>query len=201
MGETDGGEGRMAWHVIECFEGKDREVYGRLAALGFEVWRPVLKVRPSTRWSGKPLEAKRQKPRYVAIFGRYLFIHIEMTDSVYGAIKEQPGVEAWLCFAGSNEPATVPDALIEHYRQFKPERVDTATVYKNGDIVRALQGPFATFHGVVDRIDSRGVLCVEMSIFGRPTPIIFPVGHVELVEQSRRLPIERDVKQRPRKRA
>jgi hypothetical protein len=45
------------------------------------------------------------------------------------------------------------------------------------------------------------VLCVEMSIFGRPTPIIFPVGHVELVEQGRRPPIERDVKQRLQERA
>jgi transcription antitermination factor NusG len=191
----------MAWHVIECFDGKDREVYGRLAALGFEVWRPVLKVRSTSRWEGKPLGATQRRSRYVAIFGRYLFIRVEMTDSIYSAIKEQPGVDAWLCFAGSDEPATVPDALILHYRQLRLDRADVSIVFTKGDVVRALQGPFATFQGVVSRVDSRGVLCVEMSIFGRPTPIIFPVGHVELVEQGRRPPIERDVKQRLQKRA
>jgi transcriptional antiterminator NusG len=191
----------VAWHVIECFEGKDREVYGRLAALGYEVWRPVLKVRSAARWNGKPLEVNKRKPRYVPIFGRYLFIRIKMTDSVYGAIKEQPGIDAWLCLAGSDEPAIVPDELIAHYRQFKPERVDSTIVYKRGDIVKALQGPFATLQGLVRRVDTKGVVCVEMSIFGRPTPIIFPVGHVELVEHGRRPPIEHDVRQRPRKRA
>jgi transcription antitermination factor NusG len=191
----------MAWHVIECFDGKDKEVYGRLAALGFEVWRPVLKIRSTSRWEGKPLGATQRRPRYVAIFGRYLFIRVEMSDSVYSAIKEQPGVDAWLCFAGSDEPATVPDALISHYRQMKLDRAEASTVFSKGDVVRALTGPFATFQGVVSRLDSRGVLCVEMSIFGRPTPIIFPVGHVELVEQGRRPPIERDVRQRLQKRA
>jgi transcriptional antiterminator NusG len=191
----------VAWHVIECFEGKDREVYGRLAALGFEVWRPVLKVRSAARWDGKPLEANKRKSRYVPIFGRYLFIRIEMTDSVFGAIKEQPGVDAWLCFAGSNEPAIVPDELIAHYRQLKIERVVATTIYKNGDSVRALQGPFTNLQGIVKRVDTKGVVCVEIGIFGRPTPIIFPVGHVELVEHGRRPPIERDVKQRLQKRA
>jgi transcription antitermination factor NusG len=189
------------WYVVECFEGKDREVYGRLAALGFEVWRPVFKARLSSRWAGRPLEARKRTARYQALFGRYLFIRVEMSDSVYGAIKEQPGVDAWLCFAGSNEPATIPDELITHYRQMKLDRPNVTITFTKGDVVRALQGPFATFQGVVSRVDSRGVLCVEMSIFGRPTPIIFPVGHVELVEQGRRPPIERDVKQRLQKRA
>jgi transcriptional antiterminator NusG len=189
------------WYVVECFEGKDREVYGRLAALGFEVWRPVLKVRSASRWEGRPLEAKQRRSRYVAIFGRYLFIRVDMSDSVYSAIKEQPGVDAWLCFAGSDEPATVPDALILHYREMKLDRAEVSTVFAKGDVVRALTGPFATFQGVVSRVDSRGVLCVEMNIFGRPTPIIFPVGHVELVEHGLRLPIGRDVKHRLQKRA
>jgi transcription antitermination factor NusG len=186
-----------AWYVVEAFDGKDKEAYGRLAALGFTVWRPVVKVRTSVRWSGKPLEAKRQRVRFVPLFGRYLFVRVVMSDSVFGAVKEQPGVNSWLCFAGSDEPAKVADALIEHYRHLDLKPVEKPPDFGKGDIVRALSGPFAGLHGRVDRIDSRGVLCVELSIFGRPTPTIFPVGHVELVEQSRRLPIKRDVSRRP----
>ncbi|WP_424363589.1 transcription termination/antitermination protein NusG [Methylocystis parvus] len=191
----------MAWHVIECIEGKDKEAYGRLAALGFEVWRPTLKKRESTRWQGKPLEKRQRKPCYVPIFGRYLFIQVDMSDAIFGAVLEQPGVYSWLCYAGSDDPATVPDEWIAHYKQFKPECVDVMPTLAAGDKVGITQGPFAGLQGVVNRVDKRGVVCVQLDIFGRPTPLILPVGHVELVEQGHRPPIERDVEQRQRKRA
>lgn len=189
------------WHVIECYDGKDKDVYGRLAALGYEVWRPVVVVRSWRRWKGKRLAERDRIKSYAPVFGRYLFVHVEMNDSVRSAIKEQSGVHSWLCWAGSNDPASIPDELIEHYRMFEHKPVEVAIVFAAGDTVRALHGPFGGFEGKVTRVDSRGVVCAEFDIFGRPTPVIFPVGHVELVEQGRRPPIERDVKQRPRKRA
>jgi transcriptional antiterminator RfaH len=189
------------WHVVECYDGKDKEVYGRLAALGFEVWRPTVVVRTMRRWRGKPTATGERIKVFAPVFGRYLFIRVAMSDSVRSAVKEQPGVHSWLCFAGSDDPATMPDALIEHYRQLTHKPLEVAIVFAVGDKVRALHGPFAGFEGETIRVDSRGVVCAELTIFGRPTPVIFPVGHVELVEHGRRPPIERDVKQRPRKRA
>jgi transcription antitermination factor NusG len=189
------------WHVIECYEGKDKEAYGRLAALGFNVWRPTIVVRSTRRWVGKPALNGARITVYAPLFGRYLFLRVEMSDSVRSAVKEQRGVRSWLCYAGSNDPAVVPNELIEHYRQFPHERVDMKVAMAIGDTVRALHGPFAGHEGKISRVDLRGVVCAELCIFGRPTPVIFPVGHVALVEQGRRPPIERHVQQRPRKRA
>ncbi|WP_330082465.1 transcription termination/antitermination protein NusG [Methylocystis iwaonis] len=189
------------WYALECCEGKDKEVYARLAALGFEVWRPTVVVRSMRRWRGKRTATGERIKVYAPVFGRYLFVHVEMGDSVRYAVLEQPGVHSWLCWAGSDEPATIADELIEHYRRFNHKPVEVAIVFAVGDTVRALHGPLVGHEGEVTRVDSRGVVCAELTIFGRPTPVIFPVGHVELVEHGRRPPIERDVKQRPRKRA
>jgi len=185
-----------AWYVIECVEGKSREVYGRLAAMGFAVWRPVHKMRLSARWRGRPLGTIARRPRYMPIFGRYLFINIEMSDSVFGSVIEQPGVYAWLCWAGSDDPAVVPPELIEHYRAIKLHLAKSQPAFAIGDMVRALDGPFAGFEGRVVRVDAGRTLCIEIVIFGRQTPVIFPVGHVELVELGLRPPIEHDVKRR-----
>lgn len=189
------------WYVIECYDGKDKEAYARLAVLGYEVWRPTIVVRSMRRWVGKPALNGARITVSAPIFGRYLFVRVEMSDSVRSSVKEQRGVRSWLCLAGSNDPAIIPDELIEHYRQFPHKRVDMKVGLDVGDTVRVLHGPFTDFVGKIARVDSRGVVCAELSIFGRPTPAIFPVGHVALVEHGRRPPIERHVKQRPRKRA
>lgn len=189
------------WFTVEAYEGRDRDVYGRLAALGYEVWRPVVVVRTMRRWKGKALKDGERVRVFAPVFGRYLFVRVAMSDSVYNAVREQSGVYGWLCFGGTHEPAPVPDEQMRTYFDSDWKAVETPTGLNEGDTVKALVGPFAGFNGVVNRVDSRGTACVEMSIFGRPTPVVFPVGHVELVEHGRRPPIKRDVKKRQRKRA
>lgn len=190
---ADGEKARMAWYVVEAFEGKDENAYLRLVAGGFRAWRPVDVIRSSKRRGVKDriVRAEAKVPR----FGRFIFVDVEMTDAVHSAILQTRNVMRFLCLAGSNEPSTIPAELIEFYKTHRPQKSDKAQAIKPKDVVRINAGPFSGFDAkVVEVVDKRGTLKIEANLFGRPTPLIIEVGHVEHVELGQRPPIKPNVK-------
>lgn len=52
-------------------------------------------------------------------------------------------------------------------------------MYATGQLVRVVDGPFASFRGQIERLDSNGRLSVLVDIFGRMSPIQLEEGQVE----------------------
>ena len=173
------------WYVIEAFQGEDESAYLKLAAAFSEtdvrVWRPIDVDRPPTRRARKSTEpTKPRRDRRRARFGRFLFLNAILTDSLYHAVKNAHHVRKFLTYAGSGEPAPQPDELIEFYREEIPKPSPLPQGMAKGAIVRIQHGPFIGFNGLVSAVDERGSVEVEVSIFGRPTPIVIEVGHVSV---------------------
>ena len=76
------------------------------------------------------------------------------------------------------------DELKELFRGW-PQRKRGPQTFRLGDTVRVLSGPFASFTGKIEGINqSKRLLKVRVSIFGRETPLKLGYSDVEVVSFS-----------------
>ena len=102
----------------------------------------------------------------------YVLAKLEMNDQVYHLVKNTPKVTGFLGPGGKPQP--IPDAqasrmLDSHDAAAAASPKQKINVdYEIGDSVKVLDGPFASFNGIVEELDfDRGRVKVGVSIFGR----------------------------------
>ena len=114
-------------------------------------------------------------------FPGYVLIKSEMNNDLYHMIKNIKKVSGFLGSKGV--PVPVSDKEIEKILgQIKDGVVQTksAIEYNVGEKVQVIDGPFASFSGLVEDIDEDKLrLKVSVSIFGRPTPVDLEYNQVE----------------------
>ncbi len=128
-------------------------------------------------------EVKRGKrvQRKKKYFPGYVLIKSEMDMHIYHMIKNIKKVSGFLGSRGS--PIPVSDKEIEKILgQIKDgvAQPKSAIEYNIGEKVQVIDGPFASFTGMVEDIDEDKLrLKVSVSIFGRPTPVDLEYNQVE----------------------
>jgi transcriptional antiterminator NusG len=158
------------WYIIHAYSGFENKVRESIVSeakrLGLEqlvesVEVPTEKVTEIRR--GKKVTSDRK------FFPGYVLAKLGMNDDVYHLVKNTPKVTGILN-TKEEAAAAAPKAKIS---------VD----YEIGDSVKVLDGPFASFNGVVEELDfDRGRVKVGVSIFGRATPVELEFEQVELVK-------------------
>jgi transcriptional antiterminator NusG len=176
------------WYIIHAYSGFENKVRDSiqseaarmgLAALVEEVEVPTEKVTEVRR--GKKVTSDRK------FFPGYVLAKLAMNDDVYHLIKNTPKVTGFLGSMGKPQP--ISDAEAARILNTKDEAATAAPKtrikvdYEIGDQVKVLEGPFASFNGVVEELDfDRSRVKVSVSIFGRATPVEL---EFEQVERSR----------------
>jgi len=128
-------------------------------------------------------EVKRGKrvQRKKKYFPGYVLIKSEMDNNIYHMIKNIKKVSGFLGSKGV--PVSVSDKEIEKILgQIKDgiAQVKSGVEYSVGEKVQVIDGPFASFSGLVEDIDEdKARLKVSVSIFGRPTPVDLEYNQVE----------------------
>ena len=128
-------------------------------------------------------EVKRGKrvQRKKKYFPGYVLIKSEMDNNIYHMIKNIKKVSGFLGSKGT--PVPVSDIEIEKILgQIKDgiAQPKSGVEYSIGEKVQVIDGPFASFTGLVEDIDEdKARLKVSVSIFGRPTPVDLEYNQVE----------------------
>ena len=128
-------------------------------------------------------EVKRGKriQRKKKYFPGYILIKSEMDNNIYHMIKNIKRVSGFLGTKGI--PTPVSDKEIDKILgQIKDgvTQPKSGIEYNIGEKVQVIDGPFASFNGMVEDIDEEKLrLKVSVSIFGRPTPVDLEFNQVE----------------------
>ena len=172
------------WYIIHAYSGFENKVRdailseaNRLALtpLVEAVEVPTEKVTEVRR--GKKVTSDRK------FFPGYVLAKLGMTDDVYHLIKNTPKVTGFL--GASGKPQPISDAEAARILNTKEEQAlapkqKISVDYEIGDQVKVLEGPFASFNGVVEELDfDRSRVKVSVSIFGRATPVELEFEQVE----------------------
>ncbi len=116
-------------------------------------------------------------------FPGYVLIKSEMDNELYHLIKNIKKVSGFLGSKGV--PVPVSDKEIDKILgQIKDgvAQPKSAIEYAVGEKVQVIDGPFASFNGLIEDIDEDKLrLKVSVSIFGRPTPVDLEYNQVEKV--------------------
>ena len=128
-------------------------------------------------------EVKRGKrvQRKKKYFPGYVLIKSEMDNSIYHMIKNIKRVSGFLGTKGI--PVPVSDKEIEKILgQIKDGVTQSKSTidYTIGEKVQVVDGPFASFSGLIEDIDEeKSRVKVSVSIFGRPTPVDLEFNQIE----------------------
>jgi len=176
------------WYIIHAYSGFENKVRDSVLAeaermgltqLVESVEVPVETVTEVKR--GKKVQAERK------FFPGYVLAKLEMSDDVYHLVKNTPKVTGFL--GSSGKPQPISEAEAARILNTKDEAAAAAPKnkikvdFEIGDQVKVLDGPFASFNGVVEELDfDRSRVKVSVSIFGRATPVELEFEQVERVK-------------------
>ncbi len=114
-------------------------------------------------------------------FPGYILVEMEMNDETWHIIKDTPQVSGFLGSGGKPRPMPAREVeALKHQIEEGVERPRPKVMFDIGDAVRVMDGPFASFNGVVEEVmEDKAKLKVSVSIFGRPTPVELDFVQVE----------------------
>lgn len=172
------------WYVVRTFSGHENKVKSlidselkdneELRARIFDVLVPTEKV-----FEVKDGKKKTKKKNF---FPGYILIHADLDNKVKDFISNTPSVMGFL--GGQNNPAPLQADEVKRIvgRISQGEETErTETIFRNGDFVKIIDGPFNNFSGIVQEVNEEKMkIKVMVSIFGRKTPVEIDFIQAEL---------------------
>jgi len=174
----------LRWYAVHTLSGHENKVCHYLKnsaealALGEQIGRVMVPVEEIAEMR----EGKRVTTRRKFLPG-YVLVEMDLTSEARYMVANAPGVTGFVGSRSTLEPQALRPSEVERILG-QIERKSTApesdSLYRVGDLVKVVDGPFSDFTGVVESIDAaKDKVTITVSIFGRPTKVELDILQIE----------------------
>ena len=167
------------WYVIHTYSGYENAVKTSIEKFvtgrGMEDMILRMEIPMETVTEVTDSGATKQVERKV--FPGYVLVKMVMTDETWHLVRNVRGVTGFVGSANKPIPLTEEEVLA-----MGMEKHEIVVQYQVGDHVKIVDGPLASFTGVVEEIEpEKNRVSVMVSMFGRETPVDLELDQVEVV--------------------
>ncbi len=168
-------------HVLSGFENrvlktlKERIVNHNMTEYFAEIMVPEESVVANVNGKKRTMKKK--------FFPGYVLIKMIMTEKTWHLVKDTDKITGFIGGTkdkpmpiSDEEAASMTASMAEGFK-----RTRSVANFSEGDSVKVIEGPFTSFVGTVETISDKGKVKVQVSIFGRPTPVELEFSQVEKV--------------------
>ena len=166
------------WYVIHTYSGYENAVKTSIEKFvnGRNMQDLILRMEIPMETVTEVTDSGTMKEVERKVFPGYVLIKMVMTDEAWHLVRNVRGVTG---FVGSaNKPIPLSE---EEVLAMGMEKHEIVVRYNVGDHVRIVDGPLASFTGVVEEIEpEKNRVSVMVSMFGRETPVDLELDQVEV---------------------
>ncbi len=181
----------MKWYVLRVASNKEDQVREtlerkvKIEALADYVGRILVPTLKEKRMKGGRIKVHERK-----LYPGYVFVEMAceedgaVSEQVWFMVKETMGVGDFI--ASDGKPISMPDhevvGMLAACEKAEDQPSLSGLDFKKGDAVKVIDGSFESFEGEVESVDDRhGIVTVNLTIFGRATPVEVEYWQIEKV--------------------
>ncbi|EAJ7577913.1 transcription termination/antitermination protein NusG [Campylobacter upsaliensis] len=117
-----------------------------------------------------------------SLYSGYVFANLNLDTELWHRIQSLPKVGRFIGESKNPTPLSEKDINLILEKAYNKVAPKPKISFEEGENVRITEGPFANFTGIVEEYDMvRGLLKLNVSIFGRSTPVEILYSQVEKV--------------------
>lgn len=173
-------ESLRAWFVVTTPNNQEKAVHKRLLDAGIQAWLPV-EIEQIPRRGSRPAMTNER-----VCWPGYIFVFVVPVAESWAGLAGIKGVASIL--TDGKTPVALKDKEINRLKGlvlsgeiFRKEKKDVGE-YQVGERVRVVDGPFASFPGVVEFCEPDvETVRVDVLIFGRETPVWLALDQIKRV--------------------
>ena len=177
-------ESELRWYVVRTFSGYENKVKNLIDVELSNNERLRAKIENVLVPTEKVFEVKdgKKKSKTKNFFPGYILVQADLDNQVKDFILNTPSVMGFLGTKNNPNPLQPEEVkrIVGRITQDEStERMET--IFRNGDIVKIIDGPFNNFSGTIQEVNEEKMkIKVMVSIFGRKTPVEIDFVQAEL---------------------